>query len=297
MMTEEELDNDDALDALDELDYDDEEYENSLLRWMSIGFVICAVGGFIALAWYAYQNSIQPISEEEIPLVEAEDRPFKEAPEDPGGWQFDHQDKSVYNQLAGGEEKERPVAERLLPAPEEPVQRPPVEELLANGLSPEPVREAQPGGEVVLAPTNAEPEPPQPARETVQENAQPAAEPEAEQVAESKPAAVPADKPAAPAATPAPAKTQPIQTTPGQFLVQLGSFRANADAEAAWSRIAKAHSARLSGHGHTVERADLGAKGVYYRLQYGPFNDDATAKNICEYLQQNKQACLVVKVK
>lgn len=295
MITEEEFDKDDAFDALDELDYGDEEYENSLLRWMSIGFVICAVGGFVALAWYAYQNSIQPISEEEIPLVEAEERPFKEVPEDPGGWQFDHQDKSVYNQLAGGEEKERPVAERLLPAPEEPVQRPPVEELLANGLSPEPVREAQPGGEVVLAPTDSKPSQP------VQEDAEPAPEPETEieteQLVETKPAATPTDKPAAPAVTPAPAKTQPVQTTPGQFLVQLGSFRANADAEAAWSRIAKAHSARLSGHGHVVERADLGAKGVYYRLQYGPFNDDATAKNICEYLQQNKQACLVVKVK
>lgn len=291
MITEEELDNDDAFDALDELNYDDEEYENSLLRWMSIGFVICAVGGFVALAWYAYQNSIQPISEEEIPLVEAEERPFKEAPENPGGWQFDHQDKSVYNQLAGGEEKERPVAERLLPAPEEPVQRPPVEELLANGLSPEPVRAAQPGGEVVLAPTDSKPAQPVP------EDAEPAAEPETVQRAETKPAATPTDKPAVPAAAPAPAKTQPVQTTPGQFLVQLGSFRANADAEAAWSRIAKAHSARLSGHGHTVERADLGTKGIYYRLQYGPFNDDATAKNICEYLQQNKQACLVVKVK
>lgn len=105
---DEDYENDD-FDMRDDLDFEDDEDEGSMLRWVSVLFVLAAVGGFVALAWYAYQSGVQPVSEDEIPYVSAEETPVKEKPEEPGGWQFEHQDKAVYNQLAAGKEgQERP---------------------------------------------------------------------------------------------------------------------------------------------------------------------------------------------
>lgn len=288
-------------DALDDLDFEDEGDEGNFMRWLSIAFILCAVGGFIALAWYAYQSSIQPISEDEIPMVEAEERPLKVEPEEPGGWQFQHQDKSVYNELAAGQEGDRPVAERLLPAPEEPVQRPPVEELLSQQAQPEPVRKAEPQQpETLIAPEQAAPTKVESdVVETADIMPETKPEPVAEPVAEPTPAptpkveAKPTPKPT-PAAKPAAAPAASISS--GEYIIQLGAFRSEADANAAWSKVTSAHGTRFSSKQKRIERADLGAKGVFYRLQAGPYSGEDAAKAECAYLQQHKQGCFAVKV-
>lgn len=100
--------------------YEEEEYESGFLRWMSVFVVLVAVGGFFALAWYAYHTGTQSIAPEDVALVQAEKTPVKEAPADPGGQQFPHQDKTVYENIAS-DPKARQNVERVLPAPEEPV--------------------------------------------------------------------------------------------------------------------------------------------------------------------------------
>jgi hypothetical protein len=42
-----------------------------------------------------------------------------------------------------------------------------------------------------------------------------------------------------------------------------------------------------------LEKADLGTKGVYYRVQAGPFSDRAKANDICVKLKIKGQQCLV----
>ncbi len=51
----------------------------------------------------------------------------------------------------------------------------------------------------------------------------------------------------------------------------------------------------LGGLTLTVERADLGEKGVFYRVQAGPVADEAAARKLCAALGERKQACLVVR--
>lgn len=301
----EDYENDD-FDMRDDLDFEDDEDEGSMLRWVSVLFVLAAVGGFVALAWYAYQSGVQPVSEDEIPYVSAEETPVKEKPEEPGGWQFEHQDKAVYNQLAAGKEgQERPVAERLMPAPEEPVERPKVEQILPEDFEREevnatavetPIPSTKENGKTEVVVVDAEPEPVAP---VVAEKA------EEPVVAETKttapepvkaPEPTPAEKPA-PAPVPAPA-TAPAPVTSsasGQYMAQLGAFGSNEDALAAWTKIDAAHGAMFPTKEHTVQRADLGAKGVFYRLQLGPFSNETSARKVCDYLQQNKQGCFVVK--
>lgn len=100
----------------------DEIYQSDGLRWMSVVVLLLVVFGFFSLAWYAYRTNTQPAEENgEILVVEAEDSPYKERPDDPGGMKFPHQDKEVYNRLVTGEPQPEGAVERLLPAPEEPM--------------------------------------------------------------------------------------------------------------------------------------------------------------------------------
>jgi hypothetical protein len=57
----------------------------------------------------------------------------------------------------------------------------------------------------------------------------------------------------------------------------------------------KAHPDLLDDMRLTVQRADLGDKGVYFRIQAGPLPDRTTAEDVCAELKAAKQPCLVVK--
>lgn len=300
----------DEFDALDDLDLDDED-DGRLLKWVYITCFMGAVAGFIALAWYAYQSGMEPTSESEVPVVEADAGNIKEKPTDPGGWQFDHQDKSVYNQLAtGGAEDDRPVAERVMPAPEEPIERPNVEEILAaknpatttDNEDAAPVPEPAPAvGNQAVTDEVAKPgekqapvEEVKPAEEKV--TVVPSTKEEHKTMEVIEPKVAPKEK--APVTAPkAAAKVATAAPKSGSYIAQLGAFRSEAEADAAWKKVEKAHGSAFPTHNHNIQRADLGAKGIFYRLQLGPIGNEADAKKICAYLQQNKQGCFAVKVK
>ncbi len=103
----------------------DEIYQSDGLRWMSVLVVLLVVFGFFSLAWYAYRtNTRQAMQEGEIMVVEGDASPYREKPANPGGMEFPHQDKEVYNRLVAKDEQARPGSvERLLPPPEAPMAR------------------------------------------------------------------------------------------------------------------------------------------------------------------------------
>lgn len=90
------------------------------------------------------------------------------------------------------------------------------------------------------------------------------------------------------------APVQPL-TAPGQFRVQLGAFRAPALAAQAWNQIAHAHPALVTAMSHAVEKADLGARGVYYRLQAGDFQTATDARSRCADFTAHQINCIVVR--
>jgi len=45
----------------------------------------------------------------------------------------------------------------------------------------------------------------------------------------------------------------------------------------------------------SIEQADLGSKGVFYRLRVGPIPDMEAARKLCDALTQRKEACLIVR--
>jgi Tfp pilus assembly protein PilF len=110
------------------------------------------------------------------------------------------------------------------------------------------------------------------------------------------------DIPSAPVAAPsqpltlakAEAKPAPAAAAAARYRVQLGAFREEALALRAWDEVSSTALPVLGGTGHAIQRADLGDKGVFYRLQAGAFSKIGDAKSACKALEQRKIACFVV---
>ena len=99
---------------------------------------------------------------------------------------------------------------------------------------------------------------------------------------------------------------QPVQTaavTPaggsgtsagGGFQIQLASVPSEDAAQAEWTRLSARHKDLLA-FTPVVTRADLGDKGIYYRLRAGPFADKAAADAFCSTLTADKISCVAVR--
>jgi cell division septation protein DedD len=273
-------------------------------RMLPLAIALVALGGFGAIVWYAYSWGVGQVPNQELPVVRAPEGPIKDRPENPGGMEVPYQDKLVLNGDIDGSGET--AVERLLPPPEVP-QRPEPAPESAPESTPEQV--AEPAAEQMAEPPrlsvdenvfteSAEPAPvatPAQAEAPVAvEPAKPEAQPEtlkAEVKVEPQPVAKPAPAPA-PAPTSAPTSTE---ATGGGYVMQMAALRSEPDALKAWKQIQGKHVALLEGLKPLIERADLGDRGVFYRLQTGPFPSKATADDLCAQLKATGQDCLVTK--
>ena len=78
-------------------------------------------------------------------------------------------------------------------------------------------------------------------------------------------------------------------------MVQLLALRDEAAAKAAWKKIAAKHKSILGSHALDIEKADLGSKGVWYRVRAAGFSNKAAASHACNGLNAAGQDCLVKK--
>jgi hypothetical protein len=96
-------------------------------------------------------------------------------------------------------------------------------------------------------------------------------------------------------ATSAPAASAPAsQAAPSGVRIQLISMASETAAWDAWKQLSGKYSAQLSGLTPTVEPADLGDKGTFYRVQAGPFASVTAAQDRCSAMKQAGLDCLVV---
>jgi cell division protein FtsN len=96
-----------------------------------------------------------------------------------------------------------------------------------------------------------------------------------------------------PVVKPAPAKAEPAKT--GAYVLQIGAYTSESDAKAAWKSFQAKHSGALSGYGSNVQKADLGDKGVWYRLRVVGFSDKETATGVCGKLKAEGGSCFLGK--
>src|SRR5215467_6987784 len=304
-----------------------------------------ALGGALA---FAYKQSGGGIGAgDQPPVVQADARPVKEAPDDPGGKDFPHKNKLIYDRLQNGDEAE---ADHLVPRQEDVAvpALPPSTDIASAPAAPTPVAST----DLATPPTTQSVDSSAPATVTSVDDpnaadggprkvktmvvrpdgsmtppsgAAPAAAPAEMQLAAGTPApaqaaaadqaaSAPAPDAAAAASAPqqgatapsAPAKPKPAaqtaSVTPGaapaaastKYVVQVGSKKNQTEALASFADMQQKYPTLLANYRPMVQKADLGAKGVWYRLRIGPITDKTAATKLCTQLKsQGLPDCLV----
>ncbi len=292
----------------------------TLRRIVTIGLLLAIAGG---VGYLLFAPSASHKDAGSVPVVKGEGA-YKERPEQPGGMDIPHQDMQVYQELdSSGAAK--PEAEHLLPPPETPqipaapppssggeaaAAAPPAAsakvETLLTPSGPDNVAAAvapvvPPSAPAVAAKPPAEPEKPEP-------SPPPAAT--APVTVAAKPV-VAAKAPVAPSvvaqAAPQPAHDKAASATEAKpkpaarikeagrasAAVQLAAVQDEAAARAMAEKLQARYASYLGDARLKVVRADLGAKGIYYRIQSGAVTD-GEASGICAALKKLKAGCIVV---
>ena len=255
-------------------------------RILTVGIALGALFGFVAIVFNAYDRGKQPADDKAAPVIKAEEGPLKVRPQQPGGMDVPNQDKQVYGRIAPADRP--PQVEHLIPPPEANVARPPA--------PPQQTAASQPAES---APAPAEPKPAEVAAPATPP-APPAAEPEpaqpvAKEEAPPEPAPPPKAEPPARTASVPRAVPPPTRVSAGGYRVQIASLKSEDAAKRTWTDLSKRHADLFGKLSSSVVRADLGQKGVYYRLQAGPLADAAAAQALCNRAKQRKLGCIVVK--
>jgi hypothetical protein len=262
-----------------------------------------ALAAFALFSWYAYQQATRTGEQTVAPLIAADEQPTRAKPEEPGGMEIPHQDKSVYERL--GTEEPPPKVETLLPPPETPMEKPGAEQQTAAAPPPPPAPPTQAKAAAPVPPAASEAKASAPADEMAK--VAPAAgpggpagaakTPEAAAASAAPPTAIPTTT-AMPtmttAAATAPGAAAPQATEGGRYRIQISAVRSEQAAETEWKRVKATHGDLLGNLTPNIVRVDLGAKGTFYRVQAGALTE-AAARDLCAELKKRKADCIVVK--
>ena len=209
------------------------------------------------VSWFIFSPEYAKVENAEIPVVRRPQTAVKVQPAEPGGMEILNQDKTVYDIVEKKDAAEEKV-ESILPPPEEPV-LPIIEEKKENV-------------DVVQA------------AEEILKNKQEKTEEQAILIAENK-----QEKKIEPA------KEPEVRDIPlGVWQIQLMSSPNAKAMEKSWSDL-KLRYPSLKALPHEVEKADLGAKGMFYRLKAGAFVDRSDADKLCNSIKNSGGTCLVKK--
>ena len=231
---------------------------------------------FGAVIWNTYRQGIRGDTQLP-PIVLADASPYKTVPEEPGGLEMPDQNRRIYDQIDGSERA----------APDGPIAVSADDDVDINRLlQGGPPIELRPGQEAEIDEVTGIPRAAIEQLEALEDK-------ETVQV-EALPDVL---SPTETVVAPAPDEIAPTPsrfTADGDFLVQVAALRTQQAADAAWDDIARAEPTLFSGAEKNIQRADLGAKGVFYRVRVGTFGAREQATSFCDTLKERGRNCIVV---
>lgn len=242
-----------------------------------------------------------------LPVIKADTRPIKTAPDDPGGMKIPYKDITVFDHIQPSPATAAFAAhdgtvEDLLSAPalsaSASLAPPPADDALASvvtdadktRLSPAPTSSATPPKAKAPFPqpaTRSFPPPPirkatPPVQAEKPKTIYPAgASPDT--LAFVRSVLTSADTASAPPAS-------PVLT----HYIQLSSVRDIDRANSQWGALQAQYAAQLKSAAYRVQKKDLGAKGVFYRIQAGPFTKADAVKRCSAIKTITPSGCYLV---
>ena len=287
---------------------EEEDVEGSRLPLLIV-LALLVLAMFAGFVWLAYSEGVVR-GRSEIPVVTAEAGPARVAPANPGGAAAPYKGFKIYEQPAPPDEDtaqdvspRTPVEAKVAPAPAASTTPKPIATVAATpALKPAPVAKTQvPQAKSVAPPVKmaeATPAPkPAPAAKTP---APTTPAPKAAAAAPAQPSAPLAPATAAPKqlaanAPPAPAPVVQAPAASGAYVLQIGAYKSQAEADAAWNTYKAKHATLLAGYSPNVAQADLGDKGIWYRLRIAGFSSKDVASALCDRLKADGGGCFLGK--
>lgn len=96
-----------------------------------------------------------------------------------------------------------------------------------------------------------------------------------------------------PASGPPQLAAAPQFVSSGPYVAQLAALQSEAAVDQAWRRLSSRAPQLFAAARLDTQRADLGQRGVYYRVRAGYFADRTNASRFCERIRQMGQDCIV----
>jgi len=255
---------------------DDETGRGPLILVLALGVLLI----FAGVVWNTYRQGVRS-TEGGLPVIASNDGPYKRAPDQSGGLEVAGQDKAYYDSMDGlGDPAVQKASARN---PIDIRRRDPV---LAGGPGElPPVEEESEAPKIRYA--EAEPQAP------AEEDSQPI------QIAVARTPVIaeslePITGASAIAVTSAPSVQRSRFSEVGTYQVQLSALRSEDAARSAWTRLQNTAPDLFAGANLDIQRADLGARGVFYRLRVGSFANRDAAKGFCADVKAAGKDCMVV---
>ena len=243
----------------------------------------CGLGAVLAalVGGWAMRGGDRP-----VPVFEADGRPLRVKPENPGGMQVAGLDELEGKAAGMAPKPEAPSPQalraQLPPNPNRPAPN------AASGADPAPSLPAVPRRDVGEADRAAAAVQPAPAPSTSPQSTRPSAAP-------SRPTA-PAGAAPGVASGSAPGATAPTAPAPdapaAAALVQLAAVASEQAAQAEWQRLAKRMPELLGGRKPMVQRVDRDGRTIW-RVRTGGFADLAEAAGFCGRVRAKGASCSI----
>lgn len=314
------------LEALDDDDGDDR--RTKIVRFLPVILAVGALVIFSVVVIFAYSGDNEDVVVMNIQDIGPDKPAIKIEPESAGApVPIEGQDNTAYNTMNQGTDDSQVAA--ITPPPEEPVK--PGETGMIKVPPPEvPAEEAGKGGQAMvpiepapdvaggaeaegkaaklenlIATTDdsgtqqqAEPAPPMEPAPKVAAKPEESKVPEPETQTAQAGAVIEApkkEKILTPAPPPASSGTTAFRTMAGVYRVQIASTKSEGLAQREWKDQVNRFPDVLSSLSLTVQRAVVKNRGIFYRVQGGPFPDRDSADSVCRKLKSQGQDCLVVR--
>ncbi|WP_159349396.1 SPOR domain-containing protein [Roseomonas harenae] len=241
---------------------------------------VAAVGGGIVWSVTRAMNS-------SVPTIEADARPIRVKPDDPGGLRVANQDERIFESQRRSQAGSTPPQARLTPEPERP-------DLAA-------LRQAAARAQQAAAPT------PPAAAPAAQADSGPVRPPLVNpSLGQQQPGRSPApaeqhqaqqEQPQVPAISPPPmpanAPSPAVPARTGRFVVQLGAVTSEEAARGEWTRL-QGRIPELAGRQPQITRVDRGDQPPLWRIRTSGLPDAAAARGLCDSAKSKGAPCAVI---
>jgi cell division protein FtsN len=269
---------------------DDDEAEGSRLPVLIV-IALVVLFAFAGVVWLAYQKGVAS-GRSEPRVVVADTDNVNSSPATNSGNPTEYKGLKIYEQPAPNDADQSTApgtTDAQKPAPKTQPAQTAALPLRAPVTEPSDAVTAQ-----AVAPTA--PPPPVPVKPKPEKKVAVAA-PVTEKPVTAKPVAAAPVEASEPPRTLSPAVTSPPAhaAAGGEYLLQIGSYKSEEEANASWASDKKKYGSVLAGYSPNVKQVDLGEKGTWYRLRIASFADKSSANDLCDKLKAAGGSCIISK--